>query len=77
MGEEFKASRALAEAVAAIPFPVALDDRLQDLMDRNNDGRLSLDERKELESLAGISEIISLQRAKAVRNNSVNISLYS
>lgn len=66
MGEEFRLSRDLAEAAAGLRFPPATDERLQDLMDRNNEGALSEDERKELECLAQMSEAISLVRAKAL-----------
>ena len=53
------------EEVAAMRLPAKSDKRLQDLMDRNNDGRLNEYERAELESLAEMSETISLMRAKA------------
>ena len=66
MGDEIRMSRELAEAVAAATFPPATDSRLQTLMDRNNDGRLGADERKELESLVAMSETLSLLRAKAL-----------
>jgi hypothetical protein len=56
----------LVEAIAALRFPVVSDRRLQLLMDRNNHGRLSEDERDELESLAELSEKISLLRADAL-----------
>ena len=56
----------LLEAVAALRFPAVSDRRLQMLMDRNNDGRLTADEREELESLAELSETISLVRADAL-----------
>ena len=36
-------------------------------MDRNNEGRLSSDERDELESLVELSESMSLVRAEALR----------
>src|SRR5437588_3162901 len=44
------------EEAAALRFPIATDKRLQDLMDRNNDGRLTIEEKKELEALAELSE---------------------
>ena len=67
MGNEINLPRELAEAAAELRFPPATDQRLQELMDRNNDGRLNQDERKELESLAAMSESIALIRAKALR----------
>ena len=56
----------MVEAVAALRFPAVTDRRLQVLMDRNNDGALSAEERDELESLAELSETISLVRADAL-----------
>ena len=56
----------MVEAVAALRFPAVSDRRLQVLMDRNNDGVLSPEEHDELESLAELSETISLVRADAL-----------
>ena len=56
----------MVEAVAALRFPATADRRLQLLMDRNNNGALSADEREELESLTELSEKISLVRADAL-----------
>ena len=56
----------MVEAVAALRFPAVSDRRLQVLMDRNNDGALSAEEHDELESLAELSEAISLVRADAL-----------
>src|SRR3954470_4452234 len=44
------------ELVSKLRLPPRSDRRLQDLMDRNNDGRLSPGEREELESLVEVSE---------------------
>jgi hypothetical protein len=67
MGEELNLPRELAEAAAALRFPPETNQRLQYLMDRNTEGDLSSDERKELASLAAMSENIALVRAKALR----------
>lgn len=64
--DKMELSRDLAETVADFRFPDATAQRLQDLMDRNNEGVLDEDERRELESLAEMSEAISLVRAKAM-----------
>lgn len=56
----------MVEAVAALRFPAVSDRRLQILMDRNNEGAISVEERDELESLAELSEKISLVRADAL-----------
>lgn len=39
---------------------------MQELMDRNNEGRLTKEERAEMESLVEMSESISLVRAEAL-----------
>lgn len=57
----------LVEAVADLRFPDRVDQRLQELMDRNNDGALTEAERSELAGLAEMSERISLVRAQALR----------
>jgi hypothetical protein len=54
------------ELVSKLRLPPRSDRRLQDLMDRNNDGRLSPGEREELESLVEVSETLSLARARAL-----------
>ena len=56
----------MVAAVAALRLPAVSDRRLQVLMDRNNNGALSADERQELEALAELSEAISLVRADAL-----------
>ena len=58
-----------AEWVATIGelrLPLKTDSRLQQLMDRNNDGKLSAAERDELEALVELSERLSLVRAEAL-----------
>ena len=47
-------------------LPEHADRRLQDLMDRNNEGTLSDQERGDLEALAELSEQLSLVRAEAL-----------
>lgn len=54
------------ESVGRLRLPAKADRRLQDLMDRNNEGRLTGQERAELESLVEMSETISLVRAEAL-----------
>ena len=55
------------ETVGALKLPLRADRRLQGLMDRNNEGLLSSDERAELEALVEVSETLSLVRAEALR----------
>ena len=46
-----QAPREMVEAVAALRLPPRTDRRLQELMDRNNEGQLSGDELEDLESM--------------------------
>ena len=57
----------MVEAVAALRLPPRADQLLQDLMDRNNDGRLSPEEKEEMEALVELSQTISLVRAQALQ----------
>jgi hypothetical protein len=54
------------ESVSELKLPARADRRLQELMHRNNEGRLLPDERAELESLVEWSESLSLVRARAL-----------
>lgn len=54
------------EAVGNLRLPSKSDQRLQELMDRNNEGLLTEDERADLESLVELSERLSLARAEAL-----------
>ena len=55
------------EQVAATRLPAKTDQRLQELMNRNNNGQLSEPERAELACLVEMSETLSVLRAKATR----------
>ena len=54
------------EAVGDLRLPPKADQRLQELMDRNNEGLLTEAERSDLESLVELSERLSLVRAEAL-----------
>ncbi len=54
------------ESVSELRLPPKADRRLQELMDRNTEGQLTGDERADLESLAELSETLSLVRAEAL-----------
>ena len=54
------------ESVSCLMLPPRADRRLQELMDRNNEGQLDERERAELETLVELSESMSLVRAKAI-----------
>ena len=55
------------EAVGNLRFPSRADRRLQDLMDRNNEGLLQESEREELEALVELGEQLSLLRGEALQ----------
>jgi hypothetical protein len=55
------------EAVGNLRFPSKADHRLQELMDRNNEGLLQEPEREELEGLVELSEKLSLVRGEALQ----------
>ena len=54
------------EFVSELRLPARSDQRLQSLMDRNNEGQLTNEERAELESLVELSETLSLARTEAL-----------
>jgi hypothetical protein len=54
------------ETIGELRLPARTDRRLQELMDRNNEGCLADSERKELEALVELSERLSLIRAQAL-----------
>lgn len=54
------------ESVGSLRLPAKADQRLQELMDRNNEGLLTDTERADLESLVELSERLSLVRAEAI-----------
>jgi len=55
------------EAVGNRRFPAKADHRLQELMDRNNEGLLLEFEKEELEALVELSEQLSLVRGEALQ----------
>jgi hypothetical protein len=67
MSTTIAASLNWVESVGKLHFPSKTDRRLQDLMDRNNEGLLGPSEREELEALAELSEQLSLVRGQALQ----------
>jgi hypothetical protein len=59
--------RDLVEAMAALRLLPKADRRLQELMDRNTNGCLTPEERKQLEALVELSETIAPVRARALQ----------
>ena len=54
------------ETIGQLRLPSKADDRLQQLMDRNNEGELAAGEREELEALVELSERLSLVGAETL-----------
>ncbi len=54
------------QSVSELRLPTSADRRLQELMDRNTEGQLTAEECADLESLAELSEKLSLVRAEAL-----------
>lgn len=46
--------------IAMFTFPVPVQVRLERLMERNNEGELTPDEREELRSLVNLNELVSI-----------------
>jgi hypothetical protein len=67
MPETIAAPEPWVRSVSDLHLPPRADQRLQDLMDRNNDGLLNEVERAELAALAEWSESVSLLRAEALQ----------
>lgn len=53
--------------IGDLRLPSKTDSRLQQLMDRNNEGALTAAEREELDALVELSERLSLVRAEALQ----------
>ena len=54
-------------SVSRLQFPDSTDQRLRELMDKNTEGELSAEERRELQALVEMSEELSLVRAEALQ----------
>ncbi len=55
------------ESVGNLHFPFSADQRLRELMDRNNEGLLQPQEEEELKALVELSEEVSLVRGEALQ----------
>lgn len=67
MVSTISASTEWVESVSQLKLPEPTDQRMQELMDRNNDSQLSATERDALESLVESSDTLSLVRTEALR----------
>lgn len=66
MAATIDAPQQWVENIAMLRLPEPADRRLQQLMDRNNEGLLSEQETADLAALAELSEQLSLVRAEAL-----------
>ncbi len=66
MGATVAAPVEWVESVSDLRLPSRANERLQQLMDRNTEGRLTDAERAEFEALVELSEQLSLVRAQAL-----------
>lgn len=67
MAAVISAPKSWVASVGRLSLPKKTEKRLQDLMDRNNDGQLTATERRELSSLVEWSENVALIRAQALQ----------
>ena len=66
MGKSVLIELDVPEELERFTFPRALDERLQELLDKQDrKGKLSERERREAESLVELAELLSLLRLKA------------
>ncbi|MBI2898993.1 MAG: hypothetical protein HYY17_02330 [Planctomycetes bacterium] len=65
MAQTIQAPFDYIEELANLAFPSATQGKLRDLMDRNNEGTLSEDERRDLQALVELSERLALIRGRA------------
>lgn len=67
MAAVISAPKSWVESVGRLSLPKKTERRMQDLMDRHNDGLLTVKERRELAALVEWSENVSLLRAQALQ----------
>ena len=67
MGATVSAPVEWIEFVSDLRLPPRANERLQQLMHRNTEGRLTESERAEMETLVELSEQLSLVRAQALQ----------
>ena len=65
MMDDIPVPKSFLEEIVAMKFPEETDERLQHLMDKNNEGELNEIERTEFKAYVRISELMSLLKARA------------
>ena len=74
MSSTIEAPQRCVETVGDLRLPDRANRRLQELMDRNNEGLLTDVEREDLESLVELSERLALVRAEVLHLLGRNLS---
>ena len=65
MSQTIEVPLELLEEVAHLEFPPSTQQTLARLMDMNNEGQLSAEEREELQALVDLNERVSLLKGRA------------
>ncbi len=68
MGAEISLPSDFVESLSRLHFPAQADNRLQELMQRNTEGSITAQERRDLEALVELSETLSIIRARALQS---------
>jgi hypothetical protein len=53
------------EAIATYKVPMSVQQYIDNLLEKNNDGELTADERLELEKILAVTDVFDLAKAKA------------
>jgi hypothetical protein len=67
---EYLAQTATPEQILAFKVSEAAQERVDDLLERNNEGELTLEEQAELQQILHFDRIVSLMKARAARSQS-------
>ncbi len=62
---DFLVSQPTLEAIAAYRVPLGVQAHIDNLLEKNNEDRLSPDERLELENILAVADVMDLAKAKA------------
>jgi methylase of polypeptide subunit release factors len=67
---EYLAQMATPEQILAFKVSEAAQERVDDLLERNNEGELTSEEQAELQQILHFDRIVSLMKARAARSQS-------
>jgi hypothetical protein len=62
---DFLVSQPTLEAIAAYQVPLAVQQHIDDLLEKNREEGLSPDERLELEKILAVTDVMDMAKAKA------------